>query len=72
MPQLKPDHISPTDEEEEEIQRQIAADPEDSAHWDDGTPARPVIEVDPELVEWSQRTHRTSQNSSDGATRSLG
>ena len=32
MPELKPEHISPTDEEEADIQRQIAEDPEDSAH----------------------------------------
>ena len=56
MPQLKPDHIDPSEEEEAEIQQQIAADPEDSAHWEHGTPARPAIEVDPELVEWSRRT----------------
>ena len=56
MPKLKADHISPTDEEEAEIQRQIAEDPEDSVHWKDRTSARPAIEVDPELVEWSRRT----------------
>ena len=28
MPKLKPTHISPTDEEEEEIQRGIDADPD--------------------------------------------
>ena len=55
MPKLKADHVSPTDEEETEIQRQIAADPDDSAHWKDRTPARPAIEVDPGLVEWSRR-----------------
>ena len=56
MPQLKPDHIDPSEEEEAEIQQQIAADPEDSANWEHRTPARPAIEVDPELVEWSRRT----------------
>ena len=56
MPQLKPEHISPTEEEEAEVQRQIAADPEDSAHWEQRTPACPAVEVDPELVEWSRRT----------------
>ena len=55
MPKLKPGHISPTDEEEAEIQRQIAEDPDDSAHWENRTPARPAAEVDPELVEWSLR-----------------
>ena len=56
MPQLKPGHIDPTEEEEVEIQRQIAEDPDDSAHWDDRTQARPAAEVDLELVEWSRRT----------------
>ena len=56
MPRLKPTHISPTDEEEAEIQRQIAEDPEDSAHWEDSGPPRPAIEVVPELVEHSLRT----------------
>ncbi len=51
MPELKPNHISPTDEEEAEIQRQIAEDSEDSAHWEITTPFRPVIEVMPHLVE---------------------
>ena len=62
MPQCKPDHTSPTEEEEAEIQRQIAEDPDDSAHWKDRSPARPVIEVDPELVEWSRRTRRLSHS----------
>ena len=65
MPQLKPDHIDPTDEEEAEIQRQIAADPEDSAHWEGRTPARPAIEVDPELVEGFRRIRCTSRSVSD-------
>ena len=49
-------HI-PTDEEEAEIQRQIALDP-DAPEWteEDWARARPAIEVDPELVEWSRRT----------------
>ena len=55
MPMLKPGHISPTDEEEREIQRQIAEDPEDPAHWEVTTPPRPATEVHPELVEWSLR-----------------
>ena len=56
MPRLKPDHISPTDEEEAEIQRHIAEDP-DAPEWteEDWARARPAIEVDPELVEWSLR-----------------
>ena len=68
MPKLKADHVSPTDEEETEIQRQTAADPDDSAHWKDRTPARPAIEVDPEIVERSSRTRRASHNLSDGST----
>ena len=51
MPALKPGHISPTDEEEAEIQRQIAEDPDDPAHWEGTAPSRPVIEVMPHLVE---------------------
>ena len=48
-------HI-PTDEEEVEIQRQITLDP-DSPEWtdEDWERARPALEVDPELVEWSRR-----------------
>lgn len=68
MPQLKSDHIGPTDEEETEIQRQIVEDPDDSAHWEHRAPARPVIEMDPELAEWLPRTRGPSQNSSDGST----
>ena len=56
MPQLKADHMGPTDEEEAEIQRQIVEDPDDSAHWGSRTPARPAVEVDPELVEWFRRS----------------
>ena len=41
MPQLKADHMGPTDEEEAEIQRQIVEDPDDSAHWGSRSPARP-------------------------------
>ena len=56
MPELKQTHISPTDEEEAEIQRQIAEDP-DAPEWtdEDWARARPAIEVHPELVEWSLR-----------------
>ncbi len=56
MPGLKPGHISPTDEEEAGIQRQIAEDPEDSAHWEDSTPPRPATEVAPHIVERYRRT----------------
>ena len=46
----------PTDAEEAEIQRQIKEDP-DAPEWteEDWARARPAIEVDPELVAWSQR-----------------
>ena len=52
MPKLKPTHISPTPEEEEAIQRGIAADP-DAYELDDEwfKRARPAAEVHPELVE---------------------
>lgn len=56
MPKLKPGHISPTNQEEAEIQRHIAEDPEapemTAEEW---ARARPAIEVDPDLVEWSLR-----------------
>ena len=56
MPRLKPGHISPTDQEEAEIQRHIAEDPDAPEMTDeDWARARPAIEVDPELVEWSRR-----------------
>ena len=56
MPRLKPGHISPTDQEEAEIQRHIAEDPDAPEMTDDDwARARPAIEVDPELVEWSRR-----------------
>ena len=55
MPRLKPGHISPTDQEEAEIQRLIAEDPEDSAHWEDSTPPRPATEVAPHIVEEYRR-----------------
>ena len=47
-------HI-PTDEEEEEIQRQIAEDA-DAPEWTDEEWARaqPAMEVDPDIVEWSR------------------
>ncbi len=56
MPRLKPEHINITDEEEAEIQRHIAEDP-DAPEWtaEDWANARPAIEVHPELVEWSLR-----------------
>jgi len=56
MPRLKPDHISPTDEEEADIQRYIAEDP-DTWEWteEDWAQARPAIEVEPKLVAHSLR-----------------
>ncbi len=56
MPKLKPAHISPTPEEEEEINRGIALD-DDAPELDDEwfTRARPATEVHPELVEYSLR-----------------
>ena len=52
MPELKPGHISPTDEEEAEIQRQIAEDPDDFELDDDWfRRARPATEVMPHIVE---------------------
>ena len=57
MPGLKPAHISLTDEEEAEIQRQIAQDPDaPELTEEDWAQARPATEVEPELVEWSLRT----------------
>ena len=52
MPKLKPTHISPTSEEELEINRGIALDP-DAPELDDDwfARARPAAEVHPELVE---------------------
>ena len=57
MPKLKPGHISPTDEEEEEINRGIALDP-DAPELDDEwfARARPAIEVVPHIVEEYIRT----------------
>ena len=56
MPKLKSTHISLTPEEEEEISRGIALDP-DAPELDDEwfARARPAIEVHPELVEYSLR-----------------
>ena len=51
MPPLKPDHISPTDDENAAINAGIAADPDTfelDAEW--FRHARPAIEVDPDLA----------------------
>ena len=57
MPKLKPTHISPTDDEEEDINRGIALDP-DAPEWtdEDFSRARPAIEVVPHIVEEHNRT----------------
>ena len=57
MPQLKPGTIWPTDEEETEINRGIALDP-DAPELDDEwfARARPAIEVVPHIVEEYRRT----------------
>lgn len=68
MPKLKPGTIWTTDEEEAEIQRQIAEDPEDSAHWENSGPPRPAIEVDPELVAHSLRTRGKQKSRSRSAS----
>ncbi len=62
MPRLKRDHISPTDGEEAEIQRQISEDPEDAAHWETSSLPRPATEIAPHIVEGYRRT-RGSQKS---------
>ena len=53
-PQLKPDHVSPTDEEDAAIEAAIASDP-DHQGWENAGPPRPAIEVVPDLVEASKR-----------------
>lgn len=55
MPRLKQGHISPSDKEEAEIQRQISDDPEDSAHWENSNVSRPAVEVAPHIVQEFRR-----------------
>lgn len=57
MPRLKPNHVSPTNAEEADIQEQIAEDPDDfekDAEW--FRRARPATEVVPHIVERYRRT----------------
>ena len=57
MPRLKPDDVGLTPEEDEEINRQIAEDPDDFELDDDWfARARPITEVMPVLVEYWRRT----------------
>ena len=53
MPPLKPNHISPTDEEDAAINAGIALDPDNPELTDeDVARMRPAIEVVPEIVAW--------------------
>ena len=53
MPPLKPDHVSPTPEEEARIDAGIALDPDNPELTDeDFARMRPAIEVVPEIVAW--------------------
>ena len=54
MPKLKPDHISPTEEEDAAIEAALANDPDEQG-WVSVGPLQPVKEVFPELVEASKR-----------------
>ena len=54
MPQLRPDHVSPTEEEDAAIESAIANDPDEQG-WVSVGPLQPVKEVFPELVKASKR-----------------
>ena len=53
MPRLKPNHVDPTPEEDEEINRQIAEDPDDFELDDEWfARAKPMTDVMPVLAEY--------------------
>ena len=56
MPKLKPTHISPTSDEDADINAGIEADP-DAPELDDAwfARAKPAADVEPELVRHSQK-----------------
>ena len=69
MRNLKPDDTELTDEEEAQLQAQIAADPDDPAHWrTQGTRSRPAREVVPEIVEAYEQGRLHVLGPSPGAT----
>ena len=56
MPPLKPNHISPTPEEDAAINAGIAADPDTRELTDeDFARMRPAVEVDPRLAEFLRK-----------------
>ncbi len=56
MPNLKPTHIEPTEDEDMAIEAGIAADPD--ASDEDYDDPRPAGEVHPDLVKQWKRTNR--------------
>ena len=53
MPNVRPDHVDPTGEEDARLEAEIAADPDDPAHW--GAPSVPPAKC---CRKWSRRTGR--------------